>query len=408
MEFIEGSIASPLGIQAAGVSAGLKDGPVSDLALVICKGLGTAAAVFTQNQVQGHSLKRSRRIIDKGGPIHAILINSGNANACVGSQGDADAETLAEWSAKQLGQLSDEVITMSTGIIGQPLPMETIKEGLAEAVQTLGHNREAGQLAEEAILTTDTVPKSATVTFEIGGVQATLSGMAKGSGMIHPNMATLLGVITTDCVVDRNFLQDSLRKAVEKTFNRVTIDGETSPCDMVVAVSSGLAGNEPVGLTEEGAETGDTKTFAMALETVLMRLARMIAGDGEGATKLIDVRVEGAETSRDALEVALSVARSPQFKTAMFGEVPDWGRIIAAVGNAVAVVDPDRIDISLGQLEVCREGALVVFDEERASRILSNPEIIITIDLGRGAFADHYWTCDYSYDYVKINSNFHD
>lgn len=408
MEFIDGSIASPLGIQAAGVSAGLKEGSSPDLALLLCKGMGTAAAVFTQNQIQGHSLKRSRRIIDRNGPVHAILINSGNANACVGAQGDEDAETLAEWASKHLGQLPDEVITMSTGIIGEPLPMETIRQGLAEAVSSLAHDREAGQLAEEAIMTTDTVPKSATVTFDIGGKEVTLSGMAKGSGMIHPNMATLLGVITTDCAVDREFLQDTLRKAVDKTFNRVTIDGDTSPCDMVVAVSSGLADNETVGSGEHGSDTADAKAFAMALETVLMRLARMIAGDGEGATKLIDVRVEGAETPRDAYEVALSVASSPQFKTAMFGEVADWGRIIAAVGNSIAIVDPDRIDINLGQLEVCRDGALVPFDEERADKIMSNPEIIITIDLGRGAYADHYWTCDYSYDYVKINSSYHD
>ena len=288
----------------------MKDGSTPDLALLLCKGVGTAAAVFTQNQLQGHSLKRSKRVIEQGGPVHAILINSGNANAFVGPQGDADAETLAAWTAQQVGQLPDEVITMSTGILGQALPMDALRQGLTEAVQSLSRDRESGRLAEEAIMLTDTVPKSSTVTFEAGGSTVTLSGMAKGSGMVHPNMATLLGVITTDAVVQRDFLQDALAKAVEKTFNRVSVDGDTSPCDMVVAVSSGLAGNESIGYKENGNETADAKTFVMALESVLMRLARLVAGDGEGATKLIDVRVEGAETAQDAYEVALSIARN--------------------------------------------------------------------------------------------------
>lgn len=406
MDFVEGNICAPLGFQASGVLSGHKDELQSDIALVVCKGHGTAAAVYTQNQVKGHSLLWSQAVMAEEGPIHAVLVNSGNANCGLGVQGDEDTSELIHWTAQQLGHLPEEILMMSTGYIGLPLPVDTLKTNITEAVQTLNRDQDAARDAADAMLTTDTSRKVSTVTFEIQGHMITMSAMAKGSSMVQPNMATLLAVITCDADVDGDFLQDSLTKAVEKTFNRVTIDGETSPCDMVTAICSGLANNPRLQLKDPSSDPSDLKTFTMAMEGLLMRLARLIASDGLGATKLIDVRVEGAETEQDAYEVALNVAQSTLFKTAMFAEQPNWGRIMAAVGNASAVVDPNRLSIQVGPLSVCQHGVMVPYDLDLADRILSNPEIIVTIHLDRGAYTDHYWTCDYSYDSIKFSTQF--
>lgn len=406
MNFFDGSITSPRGILAAGIAAGIKKNGKADLSLVQINGLGLAAAVYTKNQVKGHSLIRSRRLSLAGGPVHAVIINSGNANACVGPQGDADAEEMGRLTAERLGILPEEVLTCSTGVIGIPLPMDKVRAGIDAAAAALSHDPAAGSRACEAMMTTDKVRKEAAVSFTIDGREVLLAGMAKGSGMIHPNMATMIAVITTDAVADKDFMDRALRQVVNKTFNRVSVDGDMSVCDTAVLLSSGLAGNVPIGPAEDGSLGEDARLFLRALETVCMKLARQMAADGEGATKLIDVRVDGAADPAAAYEVALSVARSPLFKTAMFGEDPNWGRILTAVGYAPVKIWPERVDIAIGHLPVCAGGAALPFDEEEAAEILSQDEIIVNINLNSGSFSDHYWTCDFSYDYVKINGSY--
>ena len=340
MKFIDSSITAPRGISAAGISCGIKGSGKKDLCLLQVSGLGLAAAVYTQNQVKGHSLKRSLGLSRSGGRFHAVVINSGNANACVGPQGDADAREMADAAAEKLGIRADEVLTCSTGVIGERLPMNRLISGIDEAAALLSHDIDAGHDACEAIMTTDTVRKEAVVEIEIGGKPVTVAGMAKGSGMIHPNMATMIAVITTDCIADQDFLDRSLRETVNKTFNRVSVDGDTSVCDTAILISSGLASNEPIGFEQDKSLNEEARTFVRALEAVCMKLARSIAADGEGAGKLIDVRVDGAPDAETAKQVALSVARSPLVKTAMFGEDPNWGRILTAVGYAPVEIQP--------------------------------------------------------------------
>ncbi len=406
MEYFDGSITSPRGILASGTACGIKKNNKPDLALVQVNGLGTAASVFTSNQVKGHSLLRSLELAKQEKPIRALVINSGNANACVGSQGDLDAELMAELTAKALGVDPDEVFTASTGVIGQLMPMTKVASGIARAASLLSHDTSAGHSACEAIMTTDKIQKEAAVSFQIGDKEVILAGMAKGSGMIHPNMATMIAVITTDALVDRDFLRYALRLVTNKTFNRVSVDGDTSVCDSCTIVATGLAENEAIGFGADGEPDANAKLFLRSLEAVCMRLARNIAADGEGATKLIDVRVEGAATAETAYKVALAVAGSPLVKTAMFGEDANWGRVITAVGNSGVPIAPEKIDISFGRLKVCENGAGLPFDEAEASAILERDEIIVTIDLKSGAYSDHYWTCDFSYEYVEINGSY--
>ncbi len=402
MEFKDGSITSPAGILAAGVSCGIKKNQQKDLALVQINGLGTAAAVFTRNQVKGHSLLRSQRLADQGQSIHAIVINSGNANACVGPEGDMAAEQMASLTADALGIAPESVLTCSTGVIGQPLPMDRLNQGISDAAARLQHEPDSGHAAAEAIMTTDKTMKEAVVSFTLDGTEICVAGMAKGSGMIHPNMATMIAVITTDAVIEQSFLQDTLRLVTEKTFNRVSVDGDTSVCDTAIVVTSGLAANKEINATTDEA----ARLFTRALETVCHRLARSIASDGEGATKLIDVRVEGAYSPEAAYRVALAVARSPLFKTAMYGEDANWGRVITAIGNSEVAIDPHKVNIAFGPLAVCRDGRGLPFDEAEALAILKNDEIIVTIDLGMGPYSDHYWTCDFSHEYVEINGSY--
>ncbi len=406
MEYIDGSITSPRGILAAGIACGIKKNGKKDLALIQVNGLGTAASVFTSNQVKGHSLLRSLELAKQERPVRALIINSGNANACVGPKGDEDAQLMAQTTADALGLQPEEVFTASTGVIGQLMPMEKLASCIKKAASLLSHDSQAGHDACEATMTTDKIQKEAAVRFLVGDKEVILAGMAKGSGMIHPNMATMIAVITTDAVVDRDFLEQALRQVTNKSFNRVSVDGDTSVCDSCTIVSSGLAENEAIGLDAKGELTDEARLFLRALESVCMRLARNIAADGEGATKLIDVRVDGAASAEIAYTVALTVARSPLFKTAMFGEDANWGRIITAVGNSGVPITPSKIDISFGRLKVCENGQGLPFDEDEALAILKKEEIIVTIDLKSGAYSDHYWTCDFSYEYVEINGSY--
>jgi glutamate N-acetyltransferase/amino-acid N-acetyltransferase len=336
--------------------------------------------------------------IEKG-TARAIVINSGNANACTGEKGLRDAYEITSLTAGLLGCSPEEVLVGSTGVIGMPLNMDAVRSGIKNAVSSLSAT--GGHQAEEAIMTTDLVPKEAAVEFEADGKSIVIGGMAKGSGMIHPNMATMIGIITTDACISRSLMDKCFREITSRTFNRISVDGDTSVCDMVVILSSGKAGNPEI--TAEGPSY---RAFSTALETVCTSLARSIAKDGEGATKLVEILVQGAASSDDAYKIACSIAKSPLVKTALFGEDANWGRIITAAGYSGARFNPDKTDIYIGGLMVCKGGCALGFDESRAKSILHKDEITIVINLNEGCFSDRMWTCDFSYDYVKINGSY--
>lgn len=395
---VEGSVTSPKGFTAAGEACGLKKNGRKDLAIVASADTAVAAGVFTKNVVKGHSLQVTMEHI-KSGYARAVVINSGNANACVGEQGFNDANEMAELTAKILQCEADEVLVGSTGVIGNPLNMPSVRSGIRNAAARL--SIDGGHDAEEAIMTTDLIPKEIAVEIEIQDIKVIIGGMAKGSGMIHPNMATMIGVITTDANISRGLLDKALKEVVGKTFNRVSVDGDTSVCDMVVVLANGEADN--AGIIKENYEY---ETFLKGLEYVCTYLARAIAKDGEGATKLVEINVNGAFSEEDAYNAACAVAKSPLVKTAIFGEDANWGRILTAVGYSGAEFDPNLVDISIGSLLVCRNGAALDFNEDEAKKILKGKEIKITINLKKGAFSDRVWTCDFSYDYVKINGSY--
>jgi glutamate N-acetyltransferase/amino-acid N-acetyltransferase len=383
---------------ATGVACGIKKDGKKDLALVCSEDSAAAAGVFTTNKVKGHSLQVTIEHI-KNGFVNAIVINSGNANACVGEQGYNDAKKITAFASEMLECNPENILVGSTGVIGKPLNLEAVLSGIEEAVSSMGPD--GGHDAQEAIMTTDLIPKEIALEFEIQDVTVTMGGMAKGSGMIHPNMATMIGVITTDINISRKLLDKALKEVVTHTFNRVSVDGDTSVCDMVIVLANGLADNS--GIVNED---DDYNTFKEALQFVCTSLARLIAKDGEGATKLIEVLVEGAATETDAYAAVSAVAKSPLVKTAMFGEDANWGRILTAVGYSGAEFDPSCVDIFIGDLMVCKKGAAVNFDEAKAKEILKEEEIKILINLNNGAFSDRMWTCDFSYDYVKINGSY--
>lgn len=396
-----GSITAPKGFAAAGVACGLKKNGNRDLALITSDVPATAAGVFTKNLVKGHSLQRTLATI-RGGLASAVVINSGNANACVGEPGYQDAEAMAALVATELGCPVEQVLTGSTGVIGKRLDMDAVQRGIEAATAALATSEAAGHEAEQAIMTTDLIPKECVVRFELDGQTVTVAGMAKGSGMIHPNMATMISVITTDCAVDQDVLKAMLAQTTNQTFNRVSVDGDTSVCDMVVVLANGRAGTAKI--TSVDSPTG--QQLQEALTVVSTYLARLIAQDGEGATKLVEIQCQGAATPEDAYQIVLAVGKSPLVKTAIFGEDANWGRILTAAGYSGASFNPDRCDIYLGELKVCENGTALLFDEAKAKEILQQKEVLICILLQDGTAFDRLWTCDFSYDYVKINGSY--
>jgi glutamate N-acetyltransferase/amino-acid N-acetyltransferase len=361
--------------------------------------------MFTTNQVKAASVLVSREHL-AGGVCRGVIANSGNANACTGEAGLAAARRMAELAAGLLGAAPGELAVASTGVIGVPLPVELI-EG---AMGALGASLEAGpaghEAALEAIMTTDTRKKDHALELEIGGRAVRLGGMAKGSGMIHPNLATMLCFITTDVAIDRRLLDKALGRAVSRSFNRLTVDGDTSTNDMVLVMASGAAGNDPIR-----DETGAYEVFAGALEALCVELTRAMARDGEGATRLLTVEVSGAADEEDAALLARSVAASSLVKAACFGADANWGRVLCALGYAGVPFDPAGVDVRFespaGTVLVCREGGPVPFSEEEAKRILSEEDIRIRVELrGGGPGAASAWGCDLSYDYVKINGDY--
>ena len=407
VNFIEGGVCASKGFRANGIQCGLAHAGASitkkknDLALIVSDKECTASAVYTTNKVKGAPILVTKEHL-KDGKAKAVIVNSVNANTC-NADGVQKAQEMCRLTAEQLGIDENDVIVASTGVIGQVLPIEPIANGmksLAEGLTYDGNSR-----AVEAIMTTDTRVKEVAVEFEINGTVCRMGGMLKGSGMIHPNMATTLTFITTDTDISSELLQKALSDTVKITLNRVSVDGDTSTNDMVCVLASGTAGNTPVTVQNE-----DYKIFCNALYNIMMNLARMMARDGEGATKLIECTVSGAEDDKTAEIIAKSVITSSLFKTAMFGEDANWGRILCAIGYAQADFDINKVNVDIssskGTVEVCRNGAGVEFSEETAKEILQEEEIQIIVSVGKGSGNATAWGCDLTYDYVKINGDY--
>ncbi len=402
MKVIEGGICAASGFTANGIHCGIrKNHTKKDLALIMSSVKANAAAVYTTNLVKGAPLTVTKAHIADG-TAQAVICNSGNANTC-NADGIAVAEQMALLVANQLHIAAEDVIVASTGVIGKPLDITPIAEGLPALAA--GLSPEGGKAAAESIMTTDTVLKEVAVEFEVGGKVCHIGGIAKGSGMIHPNMATMLVFITTDCAIATPMLQKALSGDIANTFNMISVDGDTSTNDMVTVLANGLAGNEPI--TCEGA---DFTAFMQALNTVTISLCRMIAGDGEGATKLLECHVTGAADVATAKTVAKSVICSSLLKAAMFGADANWGRVLCAIGYSGADVDVNKVDVSFrsaaGTVTVCQMGAGVEFSEEIAKKVLLEKEIEILVGLNSGTEKATAWGCDLTYDYVKINGDY--
>jgi glutamate N-acetyltransferase/amino-acid N-acetyltransferase len=394
-------ITFPEGFVASGGRCGLKT-EGEDLALIVSDSASAAAGVFTTNRVQAACVQYSRRVV-KNGTARAILVNAGNANACNGEQGDRDNRTMAEWVSRRLNLPPDAVLTASTGIIGHLMPMDKLQTGIEAAVAGLDREGETDAILARAIMTTDTYAKYAG--FEADSDQwvapIRFGGMCKGSGMIAPNMATMLAFVTTDARLPAPLLQEALNRAVAVSFNCVTVDGDTSTNDMCLMLASGMGAGE---ISRSGPAFED---FVEALTRLCIGLAKEVARDGEGATKLVEVVVRGAATESGAHRIAKTIAESPLVKTALFGNDPNWGRLLMAAGRAGVPFDPTTIDVRIGEHLVCSQGGSVEFDRDAAHDYLTRKEVEIVLDLNMGDEVATVWTCDYSYDYIKINAEYH-
>lgn len=400
----EGGVCAAKGFSANGLHCGLHPDPAkNDLALIFSEDICNAAAVYTTNKVKGAPiLVTQANLAATGNKARAVIANSKNANTC-NADGVEKAEKMCRLAAEALGISPEEVIVASTGVIGQILPMEPIADHINELAE--GLNPENHGKAANAIMTTDTYPKEVAVSFSLGGRECTIGGMAKGSGMIHPNMATTLNFVTTDAAISSEMLQKALSEIVKITYNCLSIDGDTSTNDMVSIMANGRIGNPEIT-----AENEDYAIFKEGLYQVLMRMTKMLAKDGEGASKMLECTCAGAPDLDTAIIVAKSVIRSPLFKCAMFGEDANWGRILCAIGYAEAEFDIDQVSVDLssekGSIAVCRNGSGVEFSEEEAKVILGEDEIFIHIDLNQGEASAKAWGCDLTYDYVKINGDY--
>lgn len=403
-EYVDGGVCAATGFRANGLNCGLNaNANKNDLALLVSDVACHAAAVYTTNKVKGAPIIVTQKHLEKTkGMAKAVIANSKNANTC-NADGEEKAERMTELAAKALGIKTEEVLVASTGVIGQPLPIKPIEdhiEALAAGLTADGNER-----AATAIMTTDTVKKEVAVQFMIGDKKCTLGGMAKGSGMIHPNMATTLNFLTTNVAISNALLQKALSEVTKITYNCLSVDGDTSTNDMVCVLANGLAGNEEI--ISEGSEY---EIFKKALYIVMMNMTKMLAKDGEGATKLIECTVSNAKDLDTAIIVAKSIIRSPLVKCAIFGEDANWGRVLCAIGYAEADFDIMKVDVDLasskGVLPVCRNGAGIEFSEELAKEILSEEEILINVSLNAGEVTAKAWGCDLTYDYVKINGDY--
>lgn len=400
---INKGVTSPKGYTASGIHCGIKKSSLKkDLAIILSEVPATACGVYTKNKVKGAPLLVTKEHLSNK-KAQAIIINSGNANTCTGTDGLEKAKKMASLCAKSLNIKSDDVIVASTGVIGVPLNIDAIKDGIPLAVEKLSTN--GGHDAATAIITTDTCTKEISIDFEIDGTPVTLAAMAKGSGMIHPNMATMLSFITTDLKINPKLLKEALTESVNMSYNRISVDGDSSTNDMVVILANGLAKNKEICEKNES-----YYTFLEALNTLNVHLAKEIAKDGEGATKLIQCTVNNAKTEKAAEILAKSVINSSLVKAAIFGSDANWGRVLCALGYADTDFDPDLVDVefasSVDSILVCKAGCPVLFDESKAKEILLQEEIQINIDLHAGDASVTAWGCDLTYDYVKINGDY--
>jgi glutamate N-acetyltransferase/amino-acid N-acetyltransferase len=394
---LSGGVTAVEGFVAGGVVCGVRNSGRRDLGLLFSERECTAAAVFTRNVVRGAPLEVTRGVIESGG-VRAVVVNSGYANAATGQRGLEDAYAMQALVAEALGIGAEEVAVASTGVIGEHLPMDKISSGIRAAYMELGPE---GAGFAEAMLTTDTRTKQVAVRVEIGGTTVTVGGTAKGSGMIHPNMGTMLAFLTTDAAVEKGCLQETLSEATERTFNRVTVDGDTSPSDMAVLLANGAAGNEPLTL-----DSSDYPVFAEAVESVARSLAKEIARDGEGATRLVEVVVEGAKDEASAAALAKSVVGSNLVKAAVFGEDANWGRVLTAMGYSGVSFDPDGVELRFGPVKVFEGGDPVPHEEAEANAALASGEVKITVRLSEGDASATAWGCDLTYEYVRINGSY--
>ena len=402
MEIINGGVCAAKGYKANGIHCGIrKNRDKKDLSLIFSEVPASAAAVYTTNLVKGAPLTVTKKHLENG-VAQAVICNSGNANTC-NADGIMIADKMCELISDKLGISSDDVVVASTGVIGQPLDIEPIKAGMSELAGGLSYDGSSS--ASEGIMTTDTHQKEIAVEFELSGKTCRIGGIAKGSGMIHPNMATMLVFITSDVAISSKMLKKALSSDIQNTFNMLSIDGDTSTNDMVTVLANGLAGNEEI--TEENE---DFSVFMKALNTVTVNLCREIAGDGEGATKLLECKVSGAKDLATAKTVAKSVVCSSLLKAAMFGSDANWGRVLCAIGYSGADVDVTKIDVAFrskaGTISVCENGSGIEFSEENAKKILLENEIEILVNLNSGEVSSVAWGCDLTYDYVKINGDY--
>ena len=402
---INGGVTAPKGFLASGLNAGIKNQTKKDMAMVFSSTPCAAAGVFTTNLVKAAPVKWDKEIVTTSPYVQAVVVNSGIANACTGAEGLGYCADTAAEAAAALNIPKTAVLVASTGVIGKQLPIDKIKSGVTALSKVLGSSREDAKLAAEAIMTTDTKSKEVACTFELGGKQVTIAGMCKGSGMIHPNMCTMLCFVTTDAAISHELLQKALSEDVVDTFNMISVDGDTSTNDTVLVMANGQAENTPI--TKEGE---DYKTFCEALHFIMLELSKKIAGDGEGCTCLFEATVIGAKDKNQARTIAKSVVCSSLTKAAVFGHDANWGRILCAMGYSGAVFDPEKVDLyfesKAGKLKIIENGVATGYSEEEATKILSEKEVTAIADVKMGTATATAWGCDLTYDYVKINADY--
>ena len=406
MQIIEGGVTAAKGFKAAGMAAGIKyKNGKKDMAMVVSDKPCVTAGTFTLNRVFAAPVKWDKNIVYNEAYAQAIVVNSGVANACTGVEGDEACALEAKTAGEALGISADAVLLGSTGVIGMQLPMDRMCAGIKALPELLDYTKEAGTLAAEAIMTTDTVSKQVACTVNIAGKEVTVGGMCKGSGMIHPNMCTMLAFITTDAKISKKALQAAMSSDVEDTYNMISVDGDTSTNDTVLLLANGLAGNREITEKNE-----DYALFCEALNYINETLAKKMAGDGEGCTALFEVKIVGAETKDQAKVLAKSVITSSLTKAAIFGHDANWGRILCAMGYSGAQFDPEKVDLffesAAGHMQIIKDGVAVDYSEEEATKILSEPEVTAIADIKMGDAQATAWGCDLTYDYVKINADY--
>ncbi len=405
MKIIDGGVTAAKGFEAAAAAAGIKYQDRTDMALIYSEKPCKAAGAFTTNVVKAAPVKWDREIIEKKLRPQAVIVNSGIANACTGEKGMECCRKTAETAARELDVDAESVLVGSTGVIGMQIPMDRIEKGIHTLAAEKKADRESGAAAAKAIMTTDTRPKEAAVAFEINGKTVTIGGMAKGSGMIHPNMCTMLSFITTDAKISGKALRKALRADVEDTYNMISVDGDTSTNDTVLLLANGMAGNDKIRYG-----TPEYEIFCQALHYINETLAKKMAGDGEGATALFEAKITGAQTREQAKVLAKSIVCSNLTKTAIAGHDANWGRILCAMGYSGAEFDPEKVTLffesSAGKIKIIENGVAVEYSEEKATEILSQPEVTVTADIGEGQAQAAAWGCDLTHEYININADY--